>query len=158
MFYQRSLLGMSANQKRHYLKTYNNTLYFLWLYNEFFIILYNILKISELDCCQIIIFSIYVPSTHAYTHILRLSLDLICLTRQGNTTIIEAPFLGSGFSRGVVLNYETKSKRNERNETKWNETKRKYYETQRNILKCETKRNEAKYTKIQNETQRNEIY
>ena len=29
---------------------------------------------------------------------------------------------------GVVLNYETKSKRNERNETK-------YYETQRNILK-----------------------
>jgi hypothetical protein len=28
----------------------------------------------------------------------------------------------------VVLNYETKSKRNERNETK-------YYETQRNILK-----------------------
>ena len=35
---------------------------------------------------------------------------------------------------GVVLNYETKSKRNERNETK-------YYETQRNILKNETKRN-----------------
>ena len=49
------------------------------------------------------------------------------------------------------INYETKSKRNERNETK-------YYETQRNILKCETKRNEAKYTKMQNETQRNEIY
>ena len=41
----------------------------------------------------------------------------------------------------VVLNYETKSKRNERNETK-------YYETQRNILKWETKRNETKYTKI----------
>jgi hypothetical protein len=39
--------------------------YFLWLYNEFFIILYNILKIAELDCCQIIILSIYVPSTHA---------------------------------------------------------------------------------------------
>jgi hypothetical protein len=35
---------------------------------------------------------------------------------------------------GVVLSYETKSKRNERNETK-------YYETQRNILKNETKRN-----------------
>ena len=32
-----------------------NILYFLWLYNEFFIILYNILKIAELDCCQIII-------------------------------------------------------------------------------------------------------
>ena len=28
-------------------------------------ILYNILKIAELDCCQIIILSIYVPSTHA---------------------------------------------------------------------------------------------
>jgi hypothetical protein len=75
-------------------------LYFLWLYNEFFIILYNISKIAELDCCQIIILStplihcstirlalppdccqiiilsIYVPSTHAYTHVLRVSLDL----------------------------------------------------------------------------------
>ena len=40
-------------------------LYFLWLYNEFSIILYNILKIAELDCCQIIILSIFVPSTHA---------------------------------------------------------------------------------------------
>jgi hypothetical protein len=46
------------------------------MYNEFFIILYNILKIAELDCCQIIILSIYVPSTHAYAHVLRLSLDL----------------------------------------------------------------------------------
>ena len=53
-----------------------NILYFLWLYNEFFIILYNILKIAELDCCQNIILSIYVPSTHAYAHVLRLSLDL----------------------------------------------------------------------------------
>ena len=50
-------------------------LYFLLLYNEFFIILYNTLKIAELDCCQIIILSVYVPSTHAYTHVLRLSLD-----------------------------------------------------------------------------------
>ena len=33
------------------------------------------LKIAELDCCQIIILSIYIPSTHAYTHVLRLSLD-----------------------------------------------------------------------------------
>ena len=32
--------------------------------------------IAELDCCQIIILSIYIPSTHAYTHVLRLSLDL----------------------------------------------------------------------------------
>ena len=50
-----------------------------WLYiyiYEFFIILYNIIEIAELDCCQIIILSIYVPSTHAYTHVLRLSLDL----------------------------------------------------------------------------------
>ena len=47
----------------------------------FFIILSNILKIAELDCCQIIILSIYVPSTHAYTHVLRLSLDLPYETR-----------------------------------------------------------------------------
>jgi hypothetical protein len=68
----------------------------MWLYNEFFIILYNILKIAELDCCQIIILSIYmyVPSTHTYTHVLRLSLDLP-YEKKGNTTIIEAPFLGS---------------------------------------------------------------
>jgi hypothetical protein len=45
-------------------------------YKEFFIILYNILKLAELDCCQIIISSLYVPSTHAYTHVLCLSLDL----------------------------------------------------------------------------------
>ena len=42
-----------------------NILYFLWLHNEFFIIIYNILKFSVIDCCQIIILSIYVPSTHA---------------------------------------------------------------------------------------------
>ena len=40
------------------------------------VILYNILKIAELDCYQIIILSIYIPSTHAYTHVLRVSLDL----------------------------------------------------------------------------------
>ena len=37
---------------------------------------YSLLKIAEIDCCQIIILSIYVPSTHAYTHVLCLSLDL----------------------------------------------------------------------------------
>jgi hypothetical protein len=42
----------------------------------------------------------------------------------------------------VELNYETKSKRNE-----WNETKRN-----------EILRNETKYTKTRSETQRNEIY
>jgi hypothetical protein len=42
----------------HFLRRLYNILYFLWLYNEFFIILYNILKIAELDCCQIIILSI----------------------------------------------------------------------------------------------------
>ena len=86
------------NIKYIYMCLYN-ILYFLWLYDEFFIILYNLLKIAELDCCQIIILSIYGPSTHAYAHILRLSLDLP--TRKGNTTIIEAPFLGSGCSRVV---------------------------------------------------------
>ena len=55
--------------------------YFLSLYNEFFIILYNILKIVELDCHQIIILSTYVPSTHAYTHVICLSLDLPYETR-----------------------------------------------------------------------------
>ena len=39
-------------------------------------ILRHSIYIAELDCCQIIILSICVPSTHAYTHVLRLSLDL----------------------------------------------------------------------------------
>ena len=48
---------------------------YIYIYiREFFIILYNILEIT--DCCQIIILSIYVPSTHEYAHVLRLSLDL----------------------------------------------------------------------------------
>ena len=50
-----------------------NILYFVWLYNEFFIILYNILNIAELDCCQIIILSIFVPSTRLDTCILSIS-------------------------------------------------------------------------------------
>jgi hypothetical protein len=70
--WDRYIVWWSVASRRLY-----NILYFLWLYNEFFIILYNIIKIAELDCCQIIILSIYVPSTHAYTHVLRLSLDLL---------------------------------------------------------------------------------
>ena len=50
-------------------------LYFLDLY------IYVYIYIAELDCCQIIILRIYVPSTHAYTHVLRLSLDLPYETR-----------------------------------------------------------------------------
>ena len=65
----------------HLLRRLFNILYFLWLYNEFFIILYNILKIAELGCCQIIILNIYVPSIHAYAHVLCLSLDLPYETR-----------------------------------------------------------------------------
>ena len=60
----------------HLLRRLYNILCFLWMYHEFFIILYNILQNAEIDCCQIIILSIYVPSTHANTHVLRLSLDL----------------------------------------------------------------------------------
>ena len=60
----------------HLLRRLYTIFYFLWLYSEFFIILYNILKIAELDYCQIIILSIYVPSTQAYRHVLRVSLDL----------------------------------------------------------------------------------
>ena len=51
------------------------TLFPLTVNNDFFIILYNIFEIAESDCCQIIILSIYVPSTHASTHVLCLSLD-----------------------------------------------------------------------------------
>ena len=69
--WDRYIVWLSLASRRLY-----NILYFLWLYNEFFIMLFNILKITELDCCQIIILSIYVPSTHAYIHVLRVFLDL----------------------------------------------------------------------------------
>jgi hypothetical protein len=41
----------------HLLRCWYNLLYFLSLYIDFSIIIYNILKIAELDCCQIIILS-----------------------------------------------------------------------------------------------------
>ena len=72
---------MSLASRRLY-----NILYFLWLYSEFFIILSNILKIAELDCCQIIILSIYVPSTHAKTHVWKL-----------NQTVLELDFIAVKF-------------------------------------------------------------
>ena len=54
----------------------------MWIFHMYiYIYIYNILKIAELDCCQIIILNIYVPSTHAYTHVLCLSLDLPYETR-----------------------------------------------------------------------------
>jgi hypothetical protein len=49
--------GTDIENGCHLLRCLCNILYFLWLYDEFFIILYNILKIAELDCCQIIILS-----------------------------------------------------------------------------------------------------
>jgi hypothetical protein len=76
-----------------------NILYFQWLYNEFFIIIYNILNIAELDCCQIIILSIYVPSTHAYTHVLRLSLDLP-YREKVTLGLLKLLLLGSGVDAG----------------------------------------------------------
>ena len=63
------------------LYTFVSSLYLCIRFNENKDILYNILKIAELDFCQIIILSIYVPSTHAYTHVLCLSLDLPYETR-----------------------------------------------------------------------------
>ena len=58
-----------------------NILYFLWLYDEFFIILYNILKIAELDCCQIIILSIHTIYTVDDLHTLRhMSYICVCLS------------------------------------------------------------------------------
>jgi hypothetical protein len=48
----------------HLLRRLYNILYFLWLYNEFFIILYNILTIAELDCCQVIVSQNYRKWVH----------------------------------------------------------------------------------------------
>jgi hypothetical protein len=66
----------------HLLRCLYYLLYFLWLHTDFFIILYKILNIADLDCCQIIILSIYVPSTRAWTHVWCLPLDVPYNTRQ----------------------------------------------------------------------------
>jgi hypothetical protein len=51
-------------------------------------------NLTVLRCiCQIIIVSIYVPSTHAYAHVF-MSVQIF-VTRQGNTTTIEAIYLYS---------------------------------------------------------------
>jgi hypothetical protein len=60
----------------HLLRRLYNILYFLWLYDEFFIILYNILKIAELDCCQVIILSIYVHNYSLLLRSIRVFMDL----------------------------------------------------------------------------------
>jgi hypothetical protein len=45
------------------------------------------LKNAELYCCQIIILSIYVPSTHAYIHVLRLSKKTIIITKSTDISL-----------------------------------------------------------------------
>jgi hypothetical protein len=90
----------------HLLRCLYNILFFLWLYNEFFIILCNILKIAELDCCQIIILIIYVPSTHScLMSISRFSLQDKVTLRQ-----LKLYFLYSGCGQ-VVYGAWYKSKR-----------------------------------------------
>ena len=42
---------------------------YIYIYKYLHYPIQYILKIAELDCCQIITLSIYVPSTHAYTHV-----------------------------------------------------------------------------------------
>jgi hypothetical protein len=88
---------------------------FLWLYNGFFIILYNILNIAELDCCQIIILSICVPSlsnccsyldgiwTHAIAVLQHHSLSFMSSALDHSTT--SAPQKWSFNSRSVTLSY-----------------------------------------------------
>jgi len=50
----------------HLLKRLYNILYFLWLYDDFCLCYpMQYIKIAELDCCQIEIINIYVPSTHS---------------------------------------------------------------------------------------------
>ena len=77
---------------------YNNILYILWLYDDLFVVVCNILKIAEIDCCQIKK-KLCVPSTKAYTCVLCLPLDSPYKT--GNTLAIEAIFLYRGCGQVV---------------------------------------------------------
>ena len=73
ILYWKDSLGCIDNTK---IELINNMSHCGYLYIYIYIYI-----IAELDYCQIIILSIYVPSTHAYTHVLRLSLDLPYETR-----------------------------------------------------------------------------
>ena len=75
-----------------------------------------------------------VAQSHSYTVV-----NKICLKRKKTENILYRKYNHGYYIYiiRVVLNYETKSKRNERNEMK-------YYETQRNILNCEMKSNATK--------------
>jgi hypothetical protein len=74
-----------------------NILYFLWLYNEFLIILYNILKIAELDCCQIIILS--TNYTRLYTCLT--AIPRFALREKVTLRLLKLLLIGSGCGRVV---------------------------------------------------------
>ena len=61
-----------------------------------------------LDCCQIIILSIYVPSTHAYTRLT--SIPRFALREKVTLRLLKLLYLGSGCGR-VVKSAGRKAKR-----------------------------------------------
>jgi hypothetical protein len=81
-------------------RNWNNTLYFLWLHNAFFIILYIILTIAELDCCQIIILSILCTIyTRLYT--LPTSIPRFALREKVTLRLLKLLYLGGWCGRLV---------------------------------------------------------
>jgi hypothetical protein len=136
---------------------------FLSIVHSFFLTFICMLRLSFLTC------SILLPNVHLFHFFLNISVNGRILWMISSTTvlgseqihiklfknrncsnalqsingrhyILECILYKYMYNFRVVLNYETKSKRNERNEAKRNE-----------IL-----RNATKYTKMRNETQRNE--
>jgi hypothetical protein len=128
---------------------------FSWLFILFFLTFICMLRLSFLTC------SILLPNVHLFHFFLNISVNGRISWMISSTTVLGSEqihiklFKNRNYSNAlqsinwryyilecilykymynfrVVLNYETKSKRNERNETKRNETK--YYETQRNLL------------------------
>jgi hypothetical protein len=77
--------------------------------------------------------------------------NVLIINKKSISILFLCIFLPVKLQGCTKLRNEIETQRTKRNETK-------YYETQRNILKWETKRNEKKYTKMRNETQRNGIH
>ena len=87
----------------HLLRCSYNIHYFLWLYNEFFIILYNIIKITQLDCCHIKYIYICICTIYTWLNTC-LNVDLyIHLTRQSKRKLGLFKLYFSGCGRGAGL-------------------------------------------------------
>ena len=93
--WDRYIVWLSLASRRLY-----NILYFLWLYNEFFIILYNILTIAELDLLSNYNIK-YICTIYTRIYTCLACIPRFALREKVTLRLLKLLFLGSGCSRVV---------------------------------------------------------